>query len=151
MTVGSGTGSGLDEPVGVGLGEGLGDPLGDGDCPPPAKGVGRAAPVGGAGVAGGRGRRSHTGSDATAGAGAAATTAASDAPGRMTTGAGRVGGTADWLVAGSGITTGPTEGVGMNGVLLSGRAVLPTVADPALMAARIGMDAVPASRATVKR
>ncbi|PWR10066.1 hypothetical protein DKT69_29740, partial [Micromonospora sicca] len=68
------------------------------------------------------------------------------------TGAGRVvGATAGWLVPGSGMTTGPTEGVGMKGVLLSGRAVLPTVADPALMAARIGIDAVPASRATVKR
>jgi hypothetical protein len=40
--------------------------------------------------------------------------------------------------------------VGRNGVLLSGSAVLPTVADPALNAARMGMDAVPASKATVK-
>lgn len=39
----------------------------------------------------------------------------------------------------------------MNGVLLSGIAVLPTVADPALIAAIIGIDAVPASRATVNR
>ena len=59
--------------------------------------------------------------------------------------------TAGWPVAGGGITTGPTEGVGMNGVLVSGSAVLPTVAEPALIAVRIGMDAVPASRATVKR
>ncbi|SIQ60332.1 hypothetical protein SAMN05444858_103209 [Micromonospora avicenniae] len=39
----------------------------------------------------------------------------------------------------------------MNGVLLSGNAVLPTVAEPALIAARIGIEAVPASSATVKR
>ncbi|RKN49003.1 hypothetical protein D7193_32555 [Micromonospora costi] len=64
---------------------------------------------------------------------------------------GRAGGRAGWLVVGMGTTTGPTEGVGMNGTPLSGRAVLPTVAEPALMAARIGMDAVPASSATVKR
>ncbi|MGS2614016.1 hypothetical protein ACVCAH_05710 [Micromonospora sp. LZ34] len=65
---------------------------------------------------------------------------------------GEAGGvTAGWLVTGSGITTGPTDGVGMNGVLVSGNAVLPTVADPVLIAARIGIDAVPASRATVNR
>jgi hypothetical protein len=58
---------------------------------------------------------------------------------------------AGWPVTGRGITTGPTDGVGMNGVLLSGRAVLPTVAEPVLIAARIGIEAVPASRATVKR
>jgi hypothetical protein len=39
----------------------------------------------------------------------------------------------------------------MNGVLLSGRALFPTVADPVLIAARIGMEAVPASSATVNR
>ena len=39
----------------------------------------------------------------------------------------------------------------MNGVLLSGSAVLPTVAEPALIAARIGIEAVPASSATVNR
>ncbi|MGW3610875.1 hypothetical protein ACWD6N_13415 [Micromonospora sp. NPDC005163] len=61
------------------------------------------------------------------------------------------GGSAGWLVAGTGITTGPTDGVGMNGVLLSGSAVLPGVAEPALMAARMGIDAVPASSATVSR
>ncbi|PWU43263.1 hypothetical protein DLJ46_32315, partial [Micromonospora globispora] len=54
-------------------------------------------------------------------------------------------GPVDW------ITTGPTEGVGINGVLVSGRAVRPTVPEPALIAARIGMEAVPASNATVKR
>ncbi|MFB9544699.1 hypothetical protein [Micromonospora sagamiensis] len=48
-------------------------------------------------------------------------------------------------------TTGPREGVGMNGVSAFGNAVPPTVADPALIAARIGMEAVPASRATVNR
>ncbi|MCX4387509.1 hypothetical protein OG777_11265 [Micromonospora peucetia] len=69
-------------------------------------------------------------------------------PGVTTAGDGATG---DWLVAGTGITTGPTEGVGRNGVLLSGRAVLPTVAEPVLIAARIGIDAVPASSATVNR
>ncbi|RZU72566.1 hypothetical protein EV384_0937 [Micromonospora kangleipakensis] len=152
MIVGSGSGSGNrsgpDERVGIGLGDGLGDSLGDGS-PPPAEGVGQAAPVGGAGGTGVRGRMPHAESDATGGAGAAAI---SGAPGRVTSGAGRVVDvTSGWLVAGSGITTGPTEGVGMNGVLLSGSAVLPTVADPVLMAARIGIDAVPASSATVKR
>ncbi|MEU7931751.1 hypothetical protein [Micromonospora echinofusca] len=49
------------------------------------------------------------------------------------------------------MTTGPIEGVGRNGVLVSGRAVLPTVAEPVLIAARIGIDAVPASSATVNR
>ncbi|MBM0239988.1 hypothetical protein JNW88_27945, partial [Micromonospora sp. ATA32] len=44
-------------------------------------------------------------------------------------------GSGGWLVACTGSTTGPTDGVGMNGVALSGRAVLPTVADPALIAA----------------
>ncbi|SCE91311.1 hypothetical protein GA0070618_1867 [Micromonospora echinospora] len=48
-------------------------------------------------------------------------------------------------------TTGPREGVGMNGVSAFGSAVPPTVAEPALIAARIGMEAVPASRATVNR
>lgn len=61
------------------------------------------------------------------------------------------GASAGWLVIGSGISTGPTDGVGMNGMLLSGSAVLPGVAEPALIAARIGIDAVPASSATVSR
>ncbi|MEV7329857.1 hypothetical protein [Micromonospora sp. NPDC093244] len=61
------------------------------------------------------------------------------------------GGGAGWLAMGGGSSTGPTEGVGMNGVLLSGRAVLPGVAEPALIAARMGIDAVPASSATVSR
>ncbi|TBL33352.1 hypothetical protein EYA84_17500 [Verrucosispora sp. SN26_14.1] len=53
---------------------------------------------------------------------------------------------------GGGITTGPTEGVGMNGgVLLPGSAVLPTVAEPVLIAASTGIEAVPASSATVSR
>ncbi|WP_446217695.1 hypothetical protein [Micromonospora sp. IBHARD004] len=153
MGSGRGNRSGRDERVGVGLGEGvgagLGDALGAGGSPPLAEWVGRVAPVGGAWGTGGRGRMPHAESDATGGAGAAAT---SGTPGRVTSGAGPVVDvTSGWLVAGSGITTGPTEGVGMNGVLLSGSAVLPTVADPVLMAARIGIDAVPASSATVKR
>ncbi|MCF0093183.1 hypothetical protein AB0B39_06495 [Micromonospora sp. NPDC049114] len=49
------------------------------------------------------------------------------------------------------MTTGPTDGVGMNGVLVSGNALLPGVAEPALTAARTGIDAVPANRATVSR
>ncbi|PZF97327.1 hypothetical protein [Micromonospora endophytica] len=52
---------------------------------------------------------------------------------------------------GGGMTTGPIEGVGMNGVLPSGSAVLPTVAEPVLIAARTGIEAVPASSATVSR
>jgi hypothetical protein len=48
-------------------------------------------------------------------------------------------------------TTGPREGVGMNGMSAFGSVVPPTVAEPALIAARIGMEAVPASRATVSR
>ncbi|MCZ7421640.1 hypothetical protein O7605_19225 [Verrucosispora sp. WMMA2121] len=54
-------------------------------------------------------------------------------------------------LGGGGTTTGPTEGVGMNGVLPSGSAVLPTVAEPVLIAARTGIEAVPASSATVSR
>ncbi|SCL43910.1 hypothetical protein GA0070604_0069 [Micromonospora eburnea] len=63
----------------------------------------------------------------------------------------RLGGSGGWVPLGRGTSTGPTEGVGMNGVLLSGRALWPTVADPVLIAVRIGMDAVPASSATVNR
>ena len=61
------------------------------------------------------------------------------------------GTTAGWPIVGNGTITGPTDGAGMNGVRPSGSAVLPTVAEPALMAARIGIEAVPASRATVDR
>ncbi|MFG1675226.1 hypothetical protein [Micromonospora sp. NPDC049282] len=56
-----------------------------------------------------------------------------------------------WVVWGNGMTTGPTEGVGMNRAPASGRALFPTEAEPVLIAARIGMDAVPASSATVSR
>ncbi|MEU4566007.1 hypothetical protein [Micromonospora sp. NPDC023956] len=48
-------------------------------------------------------------------------------------------------------TTGPREGVGRNGVPAFGGVVPPTVAEPALIAATIGIEAVPASRATVNR
>ncbi|MBW4704079.1 hypothetical protein [Micromonospora sp. RL09-050-HVF-A] len=54
-------------------------------------------------------------------------------------------------MAGTGTTTGPTDGVGRNGVPSSGNAVLPTVAEPALIAASTGIEAAPASRATVNR
>ncbi|MGC4768776.1 hypothetical protein ACLQ25_07305 [Micromonospora sp. DT44] len=49
------------------------------------------------------------------------------------------------------MTTGPTDGVGMNGVLVSGNAEVPGVAEPALIAASTGIDAVPARSATVSR
>ncbi|MER7420877.1 hypothetical protein ABT346_29550 [Micromonospora peucetia] len=76
---------------------------------------------------------------------------AHQSPGVTTAGDGVDGTTGGRPVTGSGITTGPTDGVGRKGVLLSGRAVLPTVAEPVLIAARIGIDAVPASSATVSR
>ncbi|WP_199562417.1 hypothetical protein [Micromonospora deserti] len=140
-----GSGEEADPPVGDAVGEGLA--LGDG--------TGADVPRGGRDAGGGSGCRADPGAGA---CGAAPGTTGVRGPvGRavggaaVTDGAGVVAVSAGWLATGSGITTGPTEGVGMNGVLLSGRAELPTVADPVLMAARIGMDAVPASRATVKR
>ncbi|WP_172899434.1 hypothetical protein [Micromonospora echinaurantiaca] len=127
-----------------------GEPVGDGDGDGVGRGGGAVVPPEGRGRAGGGVR---------AGAGSAANPAG---PGGRPAGRhgavfagpsdGVPGGVAaGWLVTGSGITTGPTDGVGMNGVLVSGSAVLPTVADPVLIAARIGIDAVPASRATVNR
>ncbi|WP_433389060.1 hypothetical protein [Micromonospora sp. KLBMP9576] len=140
--------------VGCGLGEGSGDGRGDGS------GVGRGVGDGrGVGLTGGGG----TGPPRLGGGGGfgcvtvpgsggvrgAATLHQS--PGVTTAGDGFDPTTGGRSVAGAGITTGPTEGVGRNGVPLSGRAVLPTVAEPVLIAASSGIDAVPASNATVNR
>ncbi|MFI5489269.1 hypothetical protein ACIBXA_24595 [Micromonospora echinaurantiaca] len=163
----SGDAGGL--PVGLGgtvvlvSGEGDGDGDGDGELPPPGEpvgdGDGDGAGRGGGAVVPPEGR-GRAGGGVRAGAGSAANPAgpggrrAAGRHGVVVAGPadGVAGGvTAGWLVTGSGITTGPTDGVGMNGVLVSGSAVLPTVADPVLIAARIGIDAVPASRATVNR
>jgi hypothetical protein len=55
-------------------------------------------------------------------------------------------------VGGSGMTTtGPSDGGAMNGVVPSGSELPLTVAEPALIAATIGIDAVPASRPTMNR
>ncbi|MEV4540274.1 hypothetical protein [Micromonospora echinaurantiaca] len=128
-----------------------GEPVGDGDGDGVGRGGGAVVPPEGRGRAGG-GVRAGAGSAANPAGpggrrpagrhGAVVAGPADGVPGGVTAG---------WLVTGSGITTGPTDGVGMNGVLVSGSAVLPTVADPVLIAARIGIDAVPASRATVNR
>ncbi|WP_432956070.1 hypothetical protein [Micromonospora haikouensis] len=137
---------GMGSPVGAGAGEGVG------------VGVGVGVTVGGGGRVGTRsgGRWTASGSDRSEAAGTIGAGAGGGRPGpgspvcgAAAVPAGVEGATAGWPVAGT--ITGPTERVGMNGVLLSGSAVLPTVADPVLMAARIGMEAVPASRATVKR
>ncbi len=137
---------GMGSPVGAGAGEGCG------------VGVGVGVTVGGGGRVGtrGGGRWTDSGSDRSEAAGTIGAGAGGGRPGPGSSGCGTAavpggveGAAAGWPVAGT--ITGPTERVGMNGVLLSGSAVLPTVADPVLMAARIGMEAVPASRATVKR
>ncbi|MEV1331782.1 hypothetical protein AB0J20_19665 [Micromonospora costi] len=148
---------GVGDAVGVGVGLGVGDTLGVGDavggcgvvrvgCGTGAAGrwVGRE-PVG-LWASGASGRRAVSGR---AGRGSGKSDDHSFTADGLPEG--RAGGRAGWLVVGMGTTTGPTEGVGMNGTPLSGRAVLPTVAEPALIAARIGMDAVPASSATVNR
>ncbi|MFI6782447.1 hypothetical protein [Micromonospora sp. NPDC050276] len=168
--VGSGSvGSGSAEPVGSGSGSGgsvgpvgsgsggsvgsgsFGDPVGDGEAT--GGGTGGEVPRVGFGATGGVvSRRTVPGSLAAGpsracrGAGAAG-----NQPLIGTTLGVLGGGSGGWLVIGSGITTGPTDGPGMNGVLLSGRAVLPGVAEPALIAARMGIDAVPANNATVSR
>lgn len=54
-------------------------------------------------------------------------------------------------VGGSGSTTGPSDGGGMNGLISPGWPASPTVAEPAPITAMIGIDAVPASSATVNR
>lgn len=161
--VGSGSGgsvgSGSDEPVGSGLvGSGSGEPVGPGSVGE-AVGGGGATGGGTAGEvprvgfgAGGRvvPRRAGPRSAVAGSSGERRGAAGSQPLGGTTLGV-PGGGSPGWLVIGSGIRTGPTDGVGMKGVLLSGSAVLPGVAEPALIAARIGIDAVPASRATVSR
>ncbi|MEV0213470.1 hypothetical protein [Micromonospora sp. NPDC050695] len=135
--------------VGVGAGGSVGDAVGGGG------GTGGRVFRVGPGI-GGNPRSTRSGSTALgtgAGRSGVRRGAAGSQPG-VTVGAALgvpSGGGAGWLAIGSGITTGPTDGVGMNGVLLSGSAVLPGVAEPALIAARIGIDAVPASSATVSR
>lgn len=143
--VGLGVGSGVGGSDGDGTGDGLGDRLGAGTV---RGGVGRGA---GAGAAG---RRADSVSDGAGGRGAAGSSTGGGGRVPMVVGAteGEPAGTGGgWSVAGTPMTTGPTDGVGMKGVPLSGMAVLPTVADPALIAARMGIEAVPARSATVKR
>ena len=154
VTDGSGLGLGL----GVRLGSGVpgcdGDGEGTGDGRGGRTGVGRTGVDGGGGTATGRDRRREPRSLSSGRAGAAGSTGMNGRAGgtevTSTAGVG-VDGTGAWVPCGIGMTTGPTEGVGRNGVLVSGSALLPTVAEPVLIAARIGIDAVPASRATVSR
>ncbi|WP_157743139.1 hypothetical protein [Micromonospora coriariae] len=158
VTVGvvGGVAVGLGVGLGVGVGSGSGGPVGGGTggglCGSEAGGVLRV----GLGEGGGGSTRTGPGSapvgprsvrswSRPGAAGSQPAVAVGPTPGVAG------GGSAGWLVAGTGMTTGPTDGVGMNGVLLSGSAVLPGVAEPALMAARMGIDAVPASSATVSR
>ncbi|MFF0174641.1 hypothetical protein F4558_005205 [Micromonospora profundi] len=145
LGVGVGVGSGSGGPVGDGTGDGLGGRA--------AGGVLRVARgTGGAGAARCAGTLSSAvGPDLDSPA--AGRGAAGSQPGVVVGLAPGVpgGGSAGWAVIGIGMTTGPTDGVGMNGVPLSGRAVLPWVAEPALIAARMGIDAVPTSSATVSR
>ncbi|GGM43541.1 hypothetical protein GCM10011608_30360 [Micromonospora sonchi] len=104
-------------------------------------------------IAGGSGRRTGGSTDVTVGTGSGRSFSTVGSTGAAT---GPADGSADPVAVGAplgggGMTTGPIEGVGMKGVLLSGSAVLPTVAEPVLMAARTGIEAVPASSATVSR
>ncbi|MER7330892.1 MULTISPECIES: hypothetical protein [unclassified Micromonospora] len=152
------TGDGLGEGVGSGEGEGEGEGDRDGDGDGLGDGFGEGSGTGrpsggrdGTTVGGGAGRATDSGPRAAPTGVRGAGAAGRQVLGVATRGDGVGGVTAGWLVAGTGITTGPTEGVGRNGVPLSGRAVLPTVAEPVLIAARIGIDAVPASSATVNR
>lgn len=162
MTVGRGRGDGtvtvlVGSAVGLGAGSGVGGSEGVGAATDVGRGAGvgvvRVGPGTGVGAgASGRSRRALPAAVEPGGAGAAGSSGA--AGGSLLvpvgpTGAVGSGASDGWLAPG--ITTGPTEGVGMNGVRVSGSAVLPTVADPVLIAARIGIDAVPASSATVKR
>ncbi|SCL23303.1 hypothetical protein GA0070616_2703 [Micromonospora nigra] len=145
--LGDSEGGALGDGTGDRLGEGTGEGLGDGTGWLP---LGRGA---GRGVGGRTGSR---GSHRSAGAPAGGGTTGVRGPGSTGPGTGPVmgevaPGVPGWPVTGGGITTGPTEGVGMNRVPLSGRAVRPTVAEPVLMAATMGIEAVPASSATVSR
>ncbi|MEV6691194.1 hypothetical protein AB0M35_06960 [Micromonospora sp. NPDC051196] len=147
----------------LGAGDEVGVAVGDGEVPGSGRlGVGLGAGVGrgcGAGTGpgvGSLGRGEVTGGSARRSGVRSAGMRVGRRPCRSTGGAGAVDGTAVEVAAGApvgggGMTTGPTEGVGMNSVPLSGRAVLPTVAEPVLIAARTGNEAVPASSATVSR
>ncbi|WBC10980.1 hypothetical protein [Micromonospora sp. WMMA1947] len=151
MTDGSGLGLGSGVGVAGSDGECDGDGEGTGDGRGGRTGVGRTGAAGGGGAATGRDRCREPRSLSSGRAGAAGSTGRAGGTEVTSTAGVGVDGTGAWVPWGIGMTTGPTEGVGRNGVLVSGRALLPTVADPVLMAARIGMEAVPASSATVSR
>ncbi|WP_431943171.1 hypothetical protein [Micromonospora marina] len=155
MTDGSGLGlgSGVGEAGSDGDddGEGDGDGEGTGDGRGGRTGVGRTGADGGGGAATGRDRCREPRSLSSGRTGAAGSTGRAGGTEVTSTAGVGVDGAGAWVPRGSGMTTGPSEGVGRNGVLASGRALLPTVAEPVLIAARIGIDAVPASRATVSR
>ncbi|MBF5030109.1 hypothetical protein IRY44_10165 [Micromonospora sp. ANENR4] len=156
-----GSGLGLGSGVGVAGSDGECDGDGDGECDGDGEGtgdgrggrigVGRTGVDGGGGAATGRDRCREPRSLSSGRAGAAGSTGRAGGTEVTPTAGVGVDGAGAWVPWGIGITTGPTEGVGRNGVLVSGRALLPTVADPVLIAARIGIDAVPASNATVSR
>ncbi|MFG2067466.1 hypothetical protein ACGFKZ_11480 [Micromonospora tulbaghiae] len=153
VTDGSGLGLGLGVPGsdGDGVGDGDGDGEGTGDGRGGRTGVGRTGVDGGGGAATGRDRCREPRSLSSGRAGAAGSTGRAGGTEVTSTAGVGVDGAGAWVPRGIGMTTGPTEGVGRNGVLVSGRALLPTLADPVLIAARIGIDAVPASNATVSR
>ncbi|SCG56392.1 hypothetical protein [Micromonospora humi] len=148
VTVGSGAGLGSGEGDGDGEGDGEGD--GAGDCRG-GRGDGRVGGGAGAGTTDGRDRWPEPGSPPSGRDGAAGRSGRGGSVVVAPTAGVGAGGTGPWVLWGSGMTTGPTEGVGMNRVPASGSALLPTEAEPVLIAARIGIDAVPASNATVSR
>ncbi|MET8229359.1 hypothetical protein ABZS77_01595 [Micromonospora sp. NPDC005298] len=157
-----GTAVAVDEMVSVGVGPAVGVGVGSGGSVRDGTGVGVGL-AGGEGTTGlvlrvgpgtGGSPRSTCRGSTTAGGPDVRRGAAGSQPGVAVgpaLGVPRPGGTGRPVAGGGGSSTGPTDGVGMNGVLLSGSAVLPGVADPALIAARMGIDAVPASSATVSR
>lgn len=136
MSVGSGVGAGVGDRGSEGENDGDGDGAGDGGSTSAGEGNG-------AGAGGGGPVKCTAGGDLRAGRVALGTTDRElESLGTATTGVGSGSG---------GMTTGRTDGVGMNGASLLGGAVLATVAGPVLTAVRIGMAAVPASNATVNR
>lgn len=140
MSVGSGVGAG----VGDGGSEGEDDGDGDGDGEGAGDGGSTSAGEGnGAGAGGGGPATCTAGGVLRAGRVALGTTDRElESLGTATTGVG---------LGCGGMTTGRTDGVGMSGASPLGEAVLATVAGPVLTAVRIGMEAVPASNATVNR
>ncbi|MEU5562990.1 hypothetical protein [Micromonospora musae] len=147
LAVGSSVGSSLGDVLG------LGDAVGDGgrEGPGGLLGVGRGAGGGGRGRRVGSAPVPVSSDPYRGGSDRSGPPSGKPADQPLTADGLEVGRADGWPDVGRGTTTGPTEGVGMNGVLLSGSAVLPTVAEPVLIAARIGIEAVPASSATVKR